>query len=339
MSSTDKQEKKPLTLALKQVEVKPDVAVAPTATPTPVVAKTPAQIPDQVSDEAKAKLIAHAKQLNQNYNEKKDEINAEREARRKEHEQRVEENRQKGSNALFEHLKSLIPEKIKTYAGYGKTEARIFEFTFGEEIKFENCFAKDLLSKGSVIKDLQTWLDDEHADVDADGKKHRAFLVYFNMVGRLQYDRTANKFAVFVNWDESSWPSILERVERGSQVRTRSQGDGSTRRRGGPRSHGPPRERRQPRSPFGESQVIDADQSTDSKTETFERPSGGRGGYRGGRGRGTRGGTRGARGTRGGTRGGGRGATRGDSQPRQNYHQKADENQPVPTTHDESVHE
>ena len=212
MSSTDKQEKKPLTLTLKPVEVK-------TSTPTQ-------------NETAKSKLIVHAKQLNQTYNERKDEMNAEREARRKEHEQRVEQNRQKGSDALFAHLKSLIPEKIKTYAGYGKTEARIFEFTFGEEVKFENCYAKDLLSKGNIIKDLQAWLDEEHADVEADGTKRRAFLIYFNMVGRQQYDRAANKFAVFVNWDESAWPAITEKVERGSQVRSRAEGnDGSAPRR------------------------------------------------------------------------------------------------------------
>ena len=212
MSSTDKQEKKPLTLTLKPVEVK---------------TLTPAQ-----NETAKSKLIVHAKQLNQTYNERKDEMNAEREARRKEHEQRVEQNRQKGSDALFAHLKSLIPEKIKTYAGYGKTEARIFEFTFGEEVKFENCYAKDLLSKGNIIKDLQAWLDEEHADVEADGTKRRAFLIYFNMVGRQQYDRAANKFAVFVNWDESAWPAIIEKVERGSQVRSRAEGnDGSAPRR------------------------------------------------------------------------------------------------------------
>jgi len=186
------------------------------------------------------KLIQDVKQLVKTYNERKDEISAEREARRKEHEQRLEENRTKGSAALFEQLKALIPEKVKTYAGYGKSEARLFEFTFNDELKFENCYAKDLLTKGSVVADLQAYLDAEHSEVGEDGKKERAFLVYFNMIGRQQHDRNHNKFGVFVNWDKDSWEGIQKRLSQTSAVRSHKDGQQS-RSYGRPRNSGRPR--------------------------------------------------------------------------------------------------
>ena len=174
------------------------------------------------SSDDQPKLISDVKKLVQTFNErKKDDVTAEREGKRQEHEKRLDENRTKGSNALFHHLKDLVIDKVKTYAGYGKSEARIYEFTFGDEDKFENCYTKDLLSKGTVISQLQNWLDEEHSEL-VDGQKERAFFTYFNMVGRRQYDRTANKFAVFVNWDKTLWASIKERLDRSSAVRGRT---------------------------------------------------------------------------------------------------------------------
>lgn len=158
-------------------------------------------------------LISEVKKRVQTYNDNRDEIHAEREQKRQQHEHRLQENRQKGAEELTQHLKQLVPEKIKTYANYGKTEARIFEFTFGDELKYSNCYAKDLLSKGRVIADLQTWLDQEHSEI-VDGERKRAFFIYFNMVGRRHQDRNANKYAVFVNWDPQSWSDIEERLTR-----------------------------------------------------------------------------------------------------------------------------
>jgi hypothetical protein len=172
------------------------------------------------STDAQPKLLSEVKNLVLNYNERKDDIAAERDAKRQEHEKRLEENREKGSTALFHHLKGMVIDKVKTYAGYGKSEARIYEFTFGDEIKFENCFAKDLLTKGTVISQLQSWLDAEHSEVGDDGTKSRAFYAYFNLVGRQQRDRTDNKFAVFVNWDQTAWDNIKERLERNLALRS-----------------------------------------------------------------------------------------------------------------------
>jgi hypothetical protein len=173
---------------------------------------------------SESKLIDQVNQLVQTFHERKDEKLAEREARQKIHEERLEMNRKKGSEELLMHLKNLIPGQVKRYADYGKTEARVYEFTHGQGLKMADCFVKDLLSKGSVIKDLQSWLDEEHCET-VDDKHERAFLVYFNMVGRSKRNRDDNKFAVFVNWKKSDWSGIIERLERNTQNKSQGKRD------------------------------------------------------------------------------------------------------------------
>ena len=176
-----------------------------------------------------ASLIGDVRKQVQSFIERKDDIALEREAKRKEHDKKMEEQRQLGSTALFEHLKNMVPEKVKTYAGYGRGEARLFEFTFGEECKFEGCYAKDLLTKGTVMKQLQDWLDAEHSEV-VDGQLKRAFYTYFNMVGRPPHDRQRTKYAVFINWDQSTWENIQNRLEN-SRLHNPRPRDGDRRRR------------------------------------------------------------------------------------------------------------
>ena len=151
----------------------------------------------------KSSLIADVKQLMQEFNEQQTKT----EKVQDEHEIQMAENRKKGCDELFEHLKSLTPDKIKAYAGHGRNEARIFEFKFKDEVKFGGCFAKDLLTKGDVVKRLQEFLDTEHAGDDGP-----AFLVYFTHIGRYQMDHTENKFGVFVNWNKDDWERIKERM-------------------------------------------------------------------------------------------------------------------------------
>lgn len=164
-------------------------------------------------------LISEVKERIQLYHDNKEEINANRDQKRQLHEQRLEENRQKGKSELIEYLKGVIPEKIKQYASINRKEARILEFTFGQELKYSNCYAKDLLTKSDVIQVLQKWLDDEHPSDDE--TKTRAFYIYFNMVGHQQKDRTATKYAVFVNWDPSSWNDIHDRIYNRTFIKTR----------------------------------------------------------------------------------------------------------------------
>ncbi len=232
------------------------------------------------------KLIHDVKQLVQSYNERKEEISAERDARRKEHEARLADNRAKGSAALFEHLKTLIPEKVKTYAGYGKSEARLFEFTFSDELKFENCYAKDLLTKGTVVADLQAYLDAEHSEIGEDGTRESAFLVYFNMIGRQQHDRSQNKFGVFINWDRTSWEAIQKRLSQSSAVRSRQ--DGQAPRSRGRRPYRPRQDENGEVQKEGEtSEVQEKRENVDSEgfRSRGPRPARtGRGGQRGGRG-------------------------------------------------------
>jgi hypothetical protein len=133
-----------------------------------------------------------------------------RESERKERSAILEDKRKQGSVELVELLKELIPDKLRSYSKQGRSEARIFEFKFSDECKFGGCFAKDLLTKGTVISDLQKWFDSEHADEQG----NRAFLIYFNRVGRPKENPADNKFAVFVNWDSSKWEGIQERLNR-----------------------------------------------------------------------------------------------------------------------------
>jgi len=113
----------------------------------------------------------------------------------------------KGCDELFEYIKVLIPDKVKMYAGYGRNEARVFDFKFRDELKFGDCFAKDLLTKGNVIKRLQEYMDIEHP-----GENGPAFFVYFTHIGKYQSNHSENKFGVFVNWDKASWETIKERI-------------------------------------------------------------------------------------------------------------------------------
>lgn len=140
-------------------------------------------------------LIYDVKTLMQNYSKTKhDPIN--------------NTDRKKGCDELYEIIKALIPEKVKRYASYGHDEARIFEFKFKEELKYDKYYAKDLLTKGDVIPRLQKYLDTEHSD-----EAGPSFLVYFTQIGRFQVNPKENKFGVFVNWNKDKWGMIKSRVE------------------------------------------------------------------------------------------------------------------------------
>jgi hypothetical protein len=153
-------------------------------------------------------LINDVRRLVKSYHENKEKgVNVEKEDVFVDRDAKVTENRKKGCDELFEHIKGLIPDKVKTYAGYGRNEARVFEFKFRDEIKFGNCYAKDLLTKGDVVQRLQEFLDSEHSD-----ETGPAFFVYFTHIGRYQADHAENKFGVFVNWDKDSWGAIKERL-------------------------------------------------------------------------------------------------------------------------------
>lgn len=148
-------------------------------------------------------LISEVLTLNQAYHENKEKVQEERKHLFEEKDAKVAEARKKACDELFEHIKGLIPEKVKQYAGYGRQEARIYEIKFRDGVKVNGCFAKDLLTKGDVISRLQEYLDKEHSK---DGK--RAFFIYFHHIGKYQIDHLENKYGVFVNWDPSAWEGI-----------------------------------------------------------------------------------------------------------------------------------
>jgi len=180
---------------------------------------------------ATPKLIEEIKKLSLVVKERKTSLN--------DRDNKVDENRQKGCDELFEELKVLIPDKVKSYAGYGRTEARVFEFKFKDGLKRGNTFVKDLLTRGDVISRLQSFLDTDHSD-----DQGPSFFVYFTHIGRYQVEHDENKFGVFVNWDKESWAQIKERLAN-SRARTRSDfsSRGAPRGRGGFRGRGAPRGR------------------------------------------------------------------------------------------------
>lgn len=150
-------------------------------------------------------LIYDVKNLMQNYkNKQNDTIN--------------NIDRKKGCDELYEIIKALIPEKVKRYASYGHDEARIFEFKFKDELKYDNHYAKDLLTKGDVIQRLQNYLDTEHSD-----EAGPSFMVYFTQIGRFQVNPKENKFGVFVNWNKDKWGMIKSRIESKKTSTSRSQ--------------------------------------------------------------------------------------------------------------------
>jgi len=158
----------------------------------------------------KISLINDVKRLVQSYHETRENgVNKDKDDVVVDREVKVNDNRKKGCDELFEHIKNLIPDKVKQYAGYGRNEARVLEFKFKDDFKFGNCYAKDLLTKGDVITRLQAYLDAEHSD-----EAGSAFFVYFTHIGRYQTDHSENKFGVFVNWDKESWSSIKERLSQ-----------------------------------------------------------------------------------------------------------------------------
>lgn len=155
----------------------------------------------------KSNLCDDVKKLVKNYNDNKDKILQDKNKIENERDAKLSENRQKGCDDLYEHILSQLHDKVKTYAGYGRNEARIFEFKFKDELKFGNCYAKDLLTKGDVISRVQQYLDKEHYD-----EQGPAFFVYFTHIGHYQKDHAENKYGVFVNWDKNSWPIIKEKL-------------------------------------------------------------------------------------------------------------------------------
>lgn len=124
--------------------------------------------------------------------------------------------RQKSCIEFFETLKKLLPDQIKRYATYGRMEARIIDFKIKDDKKIGDFYAKDLLTKGDVIKRLQEYLDTEHADEN--GKS--AFFVYFTHIGMKQAIRGEDKFGVFVNWDKDSWEEIRQRLGINNRIRS-----------------------------------------------------------------------------------------------------------------------
>lgn len=186
-----------------------------------------------------------------------------RESERKERSSILEDKRKQGSAELVELLKELIPDKLRSYSKQGRSEARIFEFKFSDECKFGGCFAKDLLTKGTVISDLQEWFDSEHADEEG----NRAFFIYFNRVGRPKDNPTDNKFAVFVNWDSSKWEGIQERLNRRHE-RMNNRGRDGRRGRGRGRGRGRRNNRQNDRQSAESSQSPQSPQQTVTVTPT-----------------------------------------------------------------------
>ena len=195
----------------------------------------------------KTNLISEVKKLAQSFNESKEKTKEVEKI--EEIDTKLADSRKKGCDELYEHIKGVLVEKVKTYASFGRNEARVYEFKFGDCVKFGDCYAKDLLTKGDVIQRIQEFLDKEHSDADGP-----SFFVYFTHIGRYQNDHAENKYGVFVNWDKTQWDLLKERLskktsENKPQMNFVPRGRGGHEARGGSRGRGYSRDNREQR-PF-----------------------------------------------------------------------------------------
>ena len=81
----------------------------------------------------------------------------------------------------------------------------------------ENHYLLDLLNKGTLLEEMQAWLDETYGDNN--------FLIYYHKVRK-----TKNEFAVALSWDSENFESLKEIIKHN---REHSNGDGDRDREGG----------------------------------------------------------------------------------------------------------
>ena len=108
----------------------------------------------------------------------------------------------------YEDIINRINSKVKEYATLGKTEARVFDFCFKDEVKMKDQYLLDLLSKTDLINRMQIWLDENHSDTDENNKQIRRFMIYYNRIGQHKTKKIDEKYGIFVSWKIDDWDKI-----------------------------------------------------------------------------------------------------------------------------------
>lgn len=160
-------------------------------------------------------LIDEVTQLNQYYEANKETIQKERQT---ELEEKRKAARTEALNKITENCVQTIKETASgpgRKEGTPRKEAKLYEWKYSDDVKFNGCYLRDLLNKGNLLEELQAWFDKTHAGKDGS----RVFKVYYTMMGgpnimRRPQDR---RYAIFVSWDQQDWDRIDELIQRTKQ--------------------------------------------------------------------------------------------------------------------------
>lgn len=160
-------------------------------------------------------LIDEVTQLNQYYEANKEKILQERQ---KDLEEKRAAARTEALNKITENCAQTMKETASgpgRKEGTPRKEAKLYEWKFNDDVKFNGCYLRDLLNKGNLLQELQAWFDKTHPGKDGT----RVFKAYYTMMGgpnvlRRPQDR---RYAIFVSWDQQDWDRIDELIQRTKQ--------------------------------------------------------------------------------------------------------------------------
>lgn len=160
-------------------------------------------------------LIDEVLQLNQQYETNKDKLRDQRQLE-------IEEKRTVARKVAVEAITQNCVKTIKEAAlspgrneDTPRKEAKLFEWKYSDDIKFNGCYLRDLLNKGNLLEELQALFDRNHPGKDG----ARAFKVYYTMMGGPNVMRhpQERRYAIFVSWDQPDWPRIEGLLQRTKQ--------------------------------------------------------------------------------------------------------------------------
>ena len=157
-------------------------------------------------------LLSTIHQLNQECEEKKDDLLKQREA------SLLEKRTVAKSMAvakLLEDYQTKMTDSAKTLNkdDTPRKEAKLFEWSYSESVSFNGCFLLDLLKKGVLLEDLQKFMDEK------EGKDN--FKLYWVTLPKTVGYGKDRKYALFVSWNKDNWDQLDELTNKRRQPRVR----------------------------------------------------------------------------------------------------------------------
>lgn len=154
-------------------------------------------------------LLSTIHQLNQECEEKKDDLLKQREA------SLLEKRTVAKSMAvakLLEDYQNKMTDSAKTLNkdDTPRKEAKLFEWSYSESVSFNGCFLLDLLKKGALLEDLQKFMDEK------EGKDN--FKLYWVTLPKSVGYGKDRKYALFVSWNKDNWDQLDELTNKRRQT-------------------------------------------------------------------------------------------------------------------------